>query len=209
VKAGPARAVAVDTFGSTFDTVLGVFRVAGSVLEPIVCNDDYEAGSRVVFVRDGASDYLVVAGAYEQTAAGALTLNVSPAFPPVNDVRDSAAQFSGSAVQAAHQATFHASDPAVSCAPSYGYSVWFSFNAAGGDTAITTAGSTYDTVLAVFRRAPDGSLIEVACNEDADFVQETSLVAWSAEPGLEYVVLVGAFRDRHSGVLRMSFAEPP
>ena len=87
--------------------------------------------------------------------------------------------------------------------------MWFTFTAtAYGDIAITTEGSNYDTVLAVFRREDGGALTEVACNEDVDFAHETSLAVWNAQPR-EYVILVGSFRDRASGVLKMSFTEVP
>lgn len=208
-KAGPSRAVAADTFGSAFDTIIAVFRDTGGALEQVACNEDYNDGSRVVFVRDGTSDYVIMVASFETVPGGLMTLNVSPANPPANDSQDQPASFGGNVLQAAHHATSAPSDPEISCATDYGYSVWFDFTVtAFGDVAITTEGSNYDTVLAVFRRGENGDLTEVACNEDVDFIRETSLAVWNAQPG-EHLILVGSFRGRASGVLNMSFTEVP
>ena len=84
-KAGPSRAVAADTFGSGFDTIIAVFRDGGGSLEPVACNEDYNDASRVVWVRDGTSDYVIMVASFETVPGGLMTLNVSPANPPPND----------------------------------------------------------------------------------------------------------------------------
>ena len=47
----------------------------------------------------------------------------------------------------------------------FGYTAWWTFNGTGGQVTIDTAGSTFDTVLAVYTGSP-GSFTQVACVDD-------------------------------------------
>lgn len=205
--AATSMAIAADTFGSSFDTVLAVFREDGSALEEVACNDEFAGSqSRVVWrVASGAS-YLIMAAASAQTPAGSLRLNLSPAYPPSNDEQDEPAALAFAEVlQGAYGATSDPQDPPVSCVASYGYSVWFTIDMAEGIHAISTAGSDYDTVVAVFRRETDGATTEVACNDDAAQGGDPSFAAWDSDGG-EHLVLVGAFRNKPARVLHLVMA---
>ncbi len=53
----------------------------------------------------------------------------------------------------------------LTCATAPGRTVWYSFPGTGGPVALDTAGSDFDSALAVYR-AGEGTLDEVACNDD-------------------------------------------
>lgn len=59
-----------------------------------------------------------------------------------------------------------------------GASVWYRMESLSGnwETTLSTAGSDYDTVLAVYRHNSDGSFTEVACNDDSAGAVTSSLV---------------------------------
>jgi hypothetical protein len=84
------------------------------------------------------------------------------------------------------------------CAPSqFSRTVWYSVDGAGGDVTLDTAGSDFDTVLAVYVET-DGELVEIACgNDDED---RFATVTWTTEPGVRYLVQVGG-ADGQSGNL--------
>jgi hypothetical protein len=65
--------------------------------------------------------------------------------------------------------------------------VWCSVDGAGGEVALDTAGSDFDTVLAVY--VTDDEFVEIACgNDDEDRFATT---AWTTRPGVRYLVQVG------------------
>ena len=58
--------------------------------------------------------------------------------------------------------------PVMTCPDSddaFGYTLWYSFTGTGGEVTIDTAGSDFDTVLAVY----DDELNELACIDDIEF----------------------------------------
>jgi len=202
-------AIAADTFGTEFDTVLGLFVEGDSGLVEIACNDEFGSPqSRVTWKPDGVSDYYIMAAAFQAVPAGRLMLNVSPAYIPRNDSRAEATTLplldAFPAAQPAHSATAAPNDPALSCASSYGFSVWFEAGAdLPGAVALETQGSDYDTVLGVFREDEDQTLTEVACNDDASADERTSYLRWQPIAGESYKIVVGSFGRRGAGALRL------
>jgi predicted dehydrogenase len=72
-----------------------------------------------------------------------------------------------------------------------GASVWWSWTAPkSGVFVFDTAGSEFDTVLAVYNGADVTSLVEVASNDDATGTDETSRVIFNAQAGTTYQVAV-------------------
>jgi hypothetical protein len=87
-----------------------------------------------------------------------------------------------------------------------GHTVWYALTlSATTPVAITTAGSDYDTTLAAYT-GTRGSLEEVACNDD---VAEDlhSRIRFTAEAGVTYFVMVGAFDDSPGGQLVVTAEE--
>jgi hypothetical protein len=190
--------VTVDTQGSDFDTVLTVF--TGTSLRDlsiVACNDD--AGglqSRVGFPVTGGLAYLIKVSGYDRSS-GTLVLNVSP--PAANDAFTAAIDLANPATAEANTAgaTLEDGEPQPSCAPS-GATLWYRFTADDlGIVRITTAGSDFDTVLAVYEGDDLGDLTEVACSDDTGvpFVTRSgsSEVTFLSEAGRTYMIQAGGF----------------
>ena len=112
--------------------------------------------------------------------------------PPLNDDFGNAptlAGVSGSVLGANRNATRESSEP-NHAQNSGGASVWFRWTAPGsGSVAFDTAGSAFDTLLAVYAGTNLAVLTEVASNDDAAGVL-TSRVAFQAEQGVAYAIAV-------------------
>ncbi|MBS0195424.1 MAG: serine hydrolase [Planctomycetes bacterium] len=84
ISAPPAGTITVDTFGSLFDTKLGVYRGCPSGSgQVLACNDDFTGHgtqSQVSFNSDGASTYIIRVGGY-RTAEGQGLVTISYPLP--------------------------------------------------------------------------------------------------------------------------------
>src|SRR6185369_3292674 len=86
-----------------------------------------------------------------------------------------------------------------------GSSVWFRWAApASGRYVFNTAGSAFDTLLAVYTGSSVSSLHTVASNDDGD-IDVTSAVSFSATTGITYYVAVDGFDDE-SGALVLNWS---
>jgi hypothetical protein len=87
-------------------------------------------------------------------------------------------------------ASKEAGEPAVAGNPG-GASVWWKFRApATGKIRLSTAGSTFDTLLGVYRGASVAGLREVAANDNATPADATSLVVAKVKRGVTYRIAV-------------------
>ncbi len=79
-----------------------------------------------------------------------------------------------------------------------GHTVWYTVEGTGGDVTVDTAGTRFDTVMAVYLMEAD-ELVEVACNDDVDFepIGGTFQAAISGptEEGVTYWIQVGGFKN--------------
>ncbi|MBA3236437.1 MAG: hypothetical protein H0T59_10700 [Chloroflexi bacterium] len=122
---------------------------------------------------------------------------------PVNDSPDGAIQLStGSRVNVQTRGAAEDAEVPITTCPEgpgddLGRTLWYSIAGTGGPVTIDTAGSNFDTVLAVYVR--DGAdFIEVACNDDVlgDPVGATyqAAVTLETEVGTTYLIQVGGYR---------------
>jgi hypothetical protein len=91
-----------------------------------------------------------------------------------------------------------------------GPTVWYSFTASeAGLLAASTFGSDYDTTL--YLGTPDGAggIDLIDCNDDSGSLQ--SAIRFSAEPGVTYLFMVGAYGGGPGGTLvfNLDVAPPP
>jgi hypothetical protein len=195
--------VAFDTDGSDFDTLLGVYTgSAVNALTYVAWNDD-AAGiyprSYVVFAAVlGVSYRIVVDGYYG--AHGNVRLNwgatAAPTAAPFNDrfvdaivLRGVGGSTSGSNLNATEDEfePNHAGNMG-------GRSVWWVWTAhSGGSVAISTAGSDFDTLLAVYTGSAVSALTHVASNDDYGGTLQ-SRVAFTAVAGTTYRIAVDGLR---------------
>ena len=115
---------------------------------------------------------------------------------PTNDLPSGAEAITpGSAVHATNGAAALAPEEPISCT-SAGRTLWYSVTGTGSELTVDTAGSNFDTVVAVYA-SDGGTLTEVACADDVppfDFVRTLQAsVTFPTDAGATYYVQVGGF----------------
>jgi hypothetical protein len=87
-----------------------------------------------------------------------------------------------------------------------GASVWFTWQApASGSTTMTTAGSTFNTTLAIYTGGAYGSLTSVASNDDVNFATGESRVTFDAAAGTTYRIAVDGYSAGVTGGLKLGW----
>ncbi|PYJ00084.1 MAG: hypothetical protein DME25_21515 [Verrucomicrobia bacterium] len=154
---------------------------------------------------------LTVAGSaftVSQAAASAPTA-------PVNDPLANATTESGTPVTVTGSnvgGTKEAGEPAIAgnCG---GASVWWSWTAPSAGTAtISTAGSSFDTLLGVFTGSSVSALTLVAQNDDAGGGPTTSLVTFNAVSGTTYKIAVDGYNGAQGNInlsVSLTASAPP
>lgn len=189
--------VVMETTNTTFDTVLAVYTGDQlATLQPIAANDN-----KTNSVTDSAVEFETPAGVtYQIAVMGAGTQSgtfqvVATFIPrPVNDNFTNATAITGSEGATIHAstvaATREANEPAHA-GQSGGRSVWWSWTAAAnGIATITTAGSLFDTLLAVYTGSSLASLTVVASSDNSSQTDRTSGVQFDAIAGTTYLIAV-------------------
>jgi hypothetical protein len=207
----PATAgVAFDTFGSSLDTLMGVYTgtAVGALTLVDSANDSQGLQGRVSFVAPaGRVYYIAVDGQYGNEAA--LRLSWSP-LPPANNAFASATTLAGSAgtVSATNGgANLQAGEP-LHAGVAGGRSLWFKWTApATGGLALDTAGSAIDTVLAAYTGSTLDALTERAANDD-DASLTTSRVWLAVTAGTVYYIAVDG-KAAAAGALRLTWQVTP
>jgi hypothetical protein len=200
-----AGAVAFNTFGSTFDTVLAVY-VGNSVgtLTSIVSNDDSSGvlQSRVAFFASSGTSYHIAVDGF-----GAASGAVSLAWGPANDDFSQASVLppsSGTTTGWNDGATTEGAEPAHAGSGPH-RSVWWSWTAPSSGTAsFDTAGSAFDTVLAVYTGVVVSGLTSIGSNDDSGGLQ--SRVEFQAVAGTTYAIAVGGFSTETVGPITLSWS---
>ncbi len=144
--------------------------------------------------------YTFTVGADRQLEAVFSATTCGP--PPANDTFPGTTVTGGSQSVNTNSATLQSGEPATfSCAGSTlttGRTGWYTITpATSSQITLSTAGSDFDTVLAVYTGSTVGGLTLVACNDDAESTVQ-SAVQFTAQPGTTYRVQVGGY-DAASG----------
>jgi hypothetical protein len=99
------------------------------------------------------------------------------------------------------------SDPPMSCASSYGHSVFFTYTPGSTDThTFDTSFSTYDTVMAIYEAGDP--LNEIACDDDGGLTSGSSLIETELQSGTKYIIVVGAYGGSPGGKLKLNLDAP-
>ena len=219
-RAPAAGTLQADTTGSSFDTVLGVYRGTSlGALTEVACNDDIDrAGgnlrSSAQFGVEAGQTYYVQLGGFKDPqgaiASGSLSLSLTEVVtPPADDAfADALAAtplpFTATGIDT-RAATVQTGEPAPSCR-GLGKTAWLKFTPATSGTAVAdTVGSDFDTVLAVHRGTALGALTEVGCNDDIEPAGDSgagnlrSRVQFAFTAGQTYYLQIGGYKDPDSG----------
>ena len=205
----------VDTQGSSFDTLLAVYTGASvGGLSLIASNDQwYGNQSRVKIPVTAGREYRIAVDGYYESQ-GSITLNIVSGPVPANDNLADAAVLSGSSSTASGSNVGATREPGE---PSHSYygsaSVWWTWTAPStGGVAISTAGSSFDTALAVYTGSSVSGLIPVASNDNAG-VDVQSRVTFRAIEGTTYKIAVdgGGYYSSSEGAiaLELNLSPPP
>ena len=211
-----AQQLTLDTRGSGFDTLLAVYtgpQVATvSTLTPLVSNDDAAAGtttSQVSFATAAnGTYYIAVDGKNGEVGSLHLNLSFAPLPPPPPNDNFAAAQaisgWNGSARGTTVSATKQPGEP-NHAGNTGGHSVWYRWTAPGnGYVSFDTAGSGFDTLLAVYRGSGLSSLSQEAANDDAGAGTTTSRVRFRAKSGTTYWIAVDG-KNAASGAVALAW----
>jgi hypothetical protein len=207
-----AGSVTVSTVGSTLDTVLAVY--TGTALQALtsVASDDDSAGNTASLVRfnasAGTSYQIAVDG--RNGAVGDIVLSLQltgTGVAPTNDLFESRITLTGTNVTVTGHnvgATNQLGEPRhAGSAPAK--SVWWSWTApSAGRVTISTQGSDFDTVLAIYSGTALGSLTEVA-SDDQSGLNNTSKTAFNSVAGTTYHIAVDGF-GQGSGNITLSLS---
>jgi hypothetical protein len=194
--------VIVDTAGSDFDTLLGVYTGRTlSELTAVASNDDDGNlfTSRTTFSATKGLVYYIAVDGFESAVkkgTGRILLHIDlPIGGPSNDqfanrIKLSGANPSGAGSNAGASAEAgepnHDDDPAAK-------SLWWSWTApATGQMEFTTSGSNFDTVLAVYTGTALSQLATL-CSNDEDGPEFTSRVSFWAIAGTIYHIAVDGY----------------
>ncbi len=157
---------------------------------PHFSNPDVSYGGEWTGIPIGDLDEAHNAETLNQTGAGAVA--DFREFPD-NDDFNNAVVIGGlpySRGQSTLTATDDTDDPAPSCAPTTGMTVWYDYTpTVGGAVAFSTEGSDFDTTLSVWTGTRT-DLTEVACSNDYDG-GDTSRVGFFAQTETTYHIMVG------------------
>ncbi|MEI6861142.1 MAG: immunoglobulin domain-containing protein [Verrucomicrobiota bacterium] len=194
--------VSISTANSSFDTLLGVYTgTTVSALTTIASNDDVATGSHsslVSFAANAGTAYRIAVDGFSGTSGTislSLSLVVAPPLP-ANDNFASAFTLSGTTATASGTnvgATKQAGEP-KHAGNAGGASVWWSWTATGsGTVTISTARSSFDTILGVYTGATVTGLTAVASNDDVATGSHSSLVSFPAQNDTTYRIAVDGF----------------
>jgi hypothetical protein len=209
--------VLIHTAGSTFDTLLAVYSGdAVNALDLVAANDqdllDPLGGdtSRVKFVATAGIPYRLAVDGYA-AASGTIMLTISPPPRPPNDAFAAAFPLAGStfSTRGSNQdATLEPGEPAHDPLAG-GQSVWWTWLApATGPVVLSTRGSDFDTVLAVYTGEAVDDLIWIAANDQDPAGGDTSSVWFEARAGTRYAIAVDGWNGE-SGHIVLSLERPP
>jgi hypothetical protein len=187
----------VTTRRSDFDTLLAVYTGnAVSALSLVASNDDISSAihqSAVSFNASAGIAYRIAVDGYNG-AVGTVVLNLNP---PAND--DFAAAFvitgaAGSTTSYTIGASKEPGEPAHAFDVG-GHSVWYQWIAPmSGPVEFNTAGSTFDTTLAVYTGTNVSNLSLIVANDDDTAAGvHTSRLSFDAEAGVAYQIAIDGY----------------
>lgn len=201
----------LSTTGSAIDTLLAVYSgTSFNALTTIAANDDESPSvktSRVTIPVTAGSTYAIAVDG-KSGAAGAIRLQVTAgggSSAPANDAFAARIPFpaAGGSLEGTNTlATRETSEPAhAGNGPAR--SVWWTWTPnRSGRASITTAGSSFDTTLAVYTGTALTNLRLIASNDDATGGSVTSAAAFDVAAGTVYHIAVDGYNGA-SGTVRI------
>ena len=196
----------VETTGSNFDTLLGVYQGdTVSQLQLVAENDDSSGlQSSVAIQAEAGQTYAIAVDGYAgATGSISLGLELRNDVAPGDNFADAQEITGRLSLNSSVAATSEPGEP-VHAGFGGGKSVWWRWRASGGEAiSVDTFGSTFDTVLAVYTGSTLANLNLVGSNDDAGSLQ--SQVNFAAASGTTYFIAVDGFGGA-SGDIQLNFS---
>jgi hypothetical protein len=206
--------VLVHTTGSTFDTILTVYSGSSlASLRLVAVNDDHGSlqTSQAAFNAASGTAYRISVDGYNGASGNiqlTLTCRAEPISRPVNDDFSDRIQLRGpeiSITTANFLSTREQLEP-KHARQIGGASIWWSWTAPiSGTAAISTLGSTFDTILALYTGSNLGGLTEIASNDDAAPATSSSEIRFEATANTTYQIAVDGFSGA-TGEVKLSIS---
>jgi hypothetical protein len=204
--------VTVSLLGSGYDTMLAVYD--GCKCDPtsddlIECNDDFGAGyqSEITFAAIGGKKYLIEIGGYSsETGRGILNISCEGEPLPEPSKDDCAnAEAIGDVKDLPFDTTEATTDGPGLCLTSP--NIWYCYTATcTGNATVSTAGSAFDTMLAVYKGCECDPTSDnlIKCDDDSG-PGTTSEITFPTIAGGQYLIEVGGYSsETGQGVLNVS-----
>ena len=213
--AGGSGPVTVSLLGSEFDTTLAVYDGIGCYPDAgdlIECNDDFSGNieSQITFQAVGGRQYLIEVGGYDLDASGAGVISIDSGFPPPSSSNDDCAD--AKAVGDVTNLPFDTSE-ATFDGPGHclnSPNLWYRYTATcTGQATVSLCGSSFDTVLAVYKGASCYPKLSdmLGCNDDS--CGQQSELTFAAVSGNQYLIEVGGYgSETGQGKLSISCEGP-
>ncbi|MFK7831036.1 MAG: S8 family serine peptidase [Congregibacter sp.] len=197
--------VTIDTFGSDFDTTLHVYTGSSvAALSSVILNDDSGGlQSKVEFSAVADTVYQIAVDGFG-SREGQIILNygISGGDAPANDAFENRVALVGTNTTVSGQntgATGELGEPNHAGVSDPVASVWWSWLApSAGQITFSTAGSSFDTTLAVYSGPTVAALTTVAFNDD--FGNTTSQVSFEVDSGVSYAIAVDGYAGAEGGL---------
>ena len=199
--------VTVSTAGSTFDTTLGVYSgTSVDGLTQIAVNDDASRSlltSNLSFTAVAGQTYRISVDGYA-AASGQIALQLNMASAPANDAFAAANLLAVNQFQVAANssaASVQAGEPR-NAGVEGGKSLWWRWTpSSSGRATISTAGSSFDTTLGVYRGSALNDLTSIAANDDQSGSLLTSRVEFDVLAGTTYHLSVDGYRGAAGAII--------
>lgn len=207
-----AGTAVVTTRGSNFDTLLGVYTGSSLGGLTVVASSDDDADSSTSYVRftsaAGTTYYIAVDG-YRGASGNVNLTALHSSTAAQNDNFASRTILTGTAATVAANnivASKETGEPAHAGSTG-GRSLWWSWTAPdSGNLLLSTSGSTFDTVLAVYTGSSVGALTTVGFNDDGG-ANRTSALTVAVSKGTTYQIAVDGYNGANGRVqLALTFA---
>ncbi|MDM8564825.1 hypothetical protein QUF74_04150 [Candidatus Halobeggiatoa sp. HSG11] len=191
--------IVFDTYGSDYDTVLGVWTGEQHPLTKVTCNDNGTEDtmqSQLSAELTGGTQYLIGINGFNKET-GNLTFNAKSLSisDSNNDSLTNAIEITTipyTNTQQADIATTDANESLSVCASSAYNSVWYQYKSNTMQSLVfDTLNSDYNTVLSLWSGSKD-SLTELACNDDVDDHYSHSQINVTLEANKTYYINISS-----------------
>ena len=199
--------IVFDTYGSDYDTVLGIWTGEQHPLTEIICNDNGTEStmqSQLSTELSGGTKYLIGINGFNKET-GKLTFNAKSLNALNNDNLANAITIKNvpyTHTQQVNTASTDANEVLSECATSAYNSVWYQYKPNTTQSlTLNTLDSDYNTILSLWIGSKH-PLTELACNDDVDDHHDNSQINVTLEANKTYYINVSSRTELDtSGVL--------